>query len=121
MMRRAQSCSILFLGTAGAMAVLACVTVPVAGASNGCRAPRNGEFPTVSVLRATQTGCTTARRVAEAIQAWWNADGALPSSFDIQEGGPIFHCRYQLRQGVNPYKTARCVAGRKVVTMELGS
>lgn len=91
-------------------------------ASIACRVPANGRFPTVSRLRAAHTGCTTARAVAEGIQAGWQAHEALPASFDIYAGGPVFHCRYQAHQGTeNPYKTASCTSGRKLVTMVLGS
>jgi hypothetical protein len=90
--------------------------------SIACPAPANGGFPTVSRLRAMHTGCTTARAVAEAIQAGWHAHEALPASFDIYAGGPVFHCRYQVHRGTdNPYKAASCTSARKLVTMELGS
>jgi 2-keto-3-deoxy-6-phosphogluconate aldolase len=92
------------------------------GASIACPPPANSRFPTIARLRATHTGCTTARAVTEAIQAGWQANGALPVSFDIYAGGPVFHCRYQVHRGTeNSYKTARCTSARKLVTMVLGS
>lgn len=91
-------------------------------ATIACSAPANGGFPSVSLLRASHTGCVTARSVAEGIQAGWQAHGALPASFDIYAGGPVFRCRYRVHRGTdNPYKTARCTSGRELVTMELGS
>lgn len=91
-------------------------------ASIVCSAPANGRFPTIAWLRATHTGCTTARAVAEGIQAGWQANAALPASFDIYARGPVFRCRYQVHRGTeNPYKTASCTSARKLVTMVLGS
>lgn len=87
-----------------------------------CAAPANGRFPTISRLRVTHAACTTARAVAEAIQAGWQANGRLPVSFDLYAGGPVFHCRYEQHHGSeNVYKTARCTSARKLVTMVLGS
>lgn len=92
------------------------------GASLACRVPANGRFPTVSRLRVAHAGCTTARAVAEGIQAGWQANGKLPASFDLYAGGPVFHCRYEQHRGSeNVYKTARCTSARKLVTMVLGS
>jgi hypothetical protein len=107
---------------ASALAALALTAVPTAEASIACRAPANGQFPAITRLRASHTGCATARAVSEGIQAGWQATGKLPASFDLYAGGPVFHCRYRLHQGEpNPYKTASCVSGRKLVTMILGS
>jgi hypothetical protein len=121
------------LVTLGLSALVALVTGPASvtasastdrtqSTSIACRAPVNGRFPTITRLRATHTGCTTARAVAEGIQAGWQANGALPASFDIYAGAPVFRCRYQVhRRAENPYKTASCISGRKLVTMILGS
>jgi hypothetical protein len=108
---------------AGAASITASASMDgTRAASIACSAPANGRFPTITRLRATHTGCTTARAVAEGIQAGWRANGALPASFDIYAGGPVFHCRYQVHQGTdNPYKTASCASARKLVTMVLGS
>jgi hypothetical protein len=109
----------------GAITIGAAGSAPADSARSAwvaCPAPANGRFPTIARLRAAHTGCTTARAVAEAIQAGWQSNGALPASFDLYAGGPVFHCRYQLHQGAdNPYKTARCTSGRELVTMVLGS
>ncbi len=112
-----------------ALPLFAAAAVPASAAidsaratSIACRAPANERFPAVSQLRATHTGCTTARAVAEAIQNGWQAHEGLPASFDIHAGGPVFHCRYQTHHGSeNPYKTASCTSARKLVTMVLGS
>jgi hypothetical protein len=99
---------------------------PTASASIRCR-PRASpfNFPAVYGLRAEHTGCNTARAVAEAISYGWHRSGHYPRSFDIcSDCRPIFHCAYHYHPaqgGDNPYVTARCVAGRKVVSMELAS
>lgn len=81
-------------------------------ASIACAAPANEGFPTVSRLRVAHAGCTTARAVAESIQADWQANGKLPALFDLYAGGPVFHCRYEQHRGAeNVYKTARCTSG----------
>lgn len=117
----ALSVFLLFAAHASATAWIAS-TGGARAASIACAAPANGRFPTVSRLRVTHAGCTTARAVAEAIQAGWQANGRLPASFDIYAGGPVFHCRYEQHRGSeNTYKTARCTSGRKLVTMVLGS
>ncbi len=111
---------LLAAGASGAVAVASTGSVRVA--SIACAAPANGRFPTVSRLRVTHAGCTTARAVAEGIQAGWQATGKLPASFDLYAGGPVFHCRYEQHRGAeNVYRTARCTSARELVTMVLGS
>lgn len=106
----------------GAMGSDGIATAYGAHASIACRAPANGRFPTVSRLRVAHAGCTTARAVAEGIQANWQATGKLHASFDLYADGPAFHCRYRQHRGSpNVYKTARCTSSRKLVTMTLGS
>ena len=114
--------SALALGVMGSSAA----ATPHGAARDGsiaCAAPANGRFPTIGRLRATHTGCTTARAVAEAIQDGWHLHGTLPTySFAPYVDGPVFRCRYQVHRGtVNPYKTASCTSARKLVTMVLGS
>lgn len=97
-------------------------SIAARAASIVCAAPPNGRFPTISQLRVTHAGCTTARAVAEDIQAGWQANGKLPASFDLYAGGPVFRCRYEQHRGSeNVYKTARCTSSRKLVTIVLGS
>lgn len=101
---------------------MAATALAARDSSIACAAPANGRFPTVSRLRVTHAGCTTARAVAEAIQAGWQANGRLPASFGIYAGGPVFHCRYEQHRGsATVYKTARCTSARKLVTMVLRS
>jgi hypothetical protein len=115
--------SVLILLAAGVNGAVAVASIGSARTTSiACAAPANGGFPTISRLRVTHARCTTARAVAEAIQAGWEANGALPASFDIYTGGPVFRCRYQVHRGTdNPYKTASCTSARKLVTMVLGS
>ena len=104
---------------------LAAITLSLpstAAASVGCRPPEGGQFPAITRLRASHTGCATARTVAEHIQAGWEATRKLPPVFAIYAGGPVFHCRYERHHGTdNPYQTASCTSGNRLVTMILGS
>jgi hypothetical protein len=110
---------VVLLATASSIAATA---LGARMASIACAVPANGRFPTISQLRVTHAGCTTARAVAEGIQAGWQANGKLPASFDLYAGGPVFHCRYEQHRGSeNVYKAARCTSARKLVTMVLGS
>lgn len=115
--------SVACISSLAALIGLVAVAQTAAGSSFGCRPPQTEEFPTISALRAEETGCNTARAVAEAIQGGWHLHGKLPTyRFSPYEGAPVFRCRYQWHRGqVNPYETARCNAGRRVVTMVLGS
>jgi hypothetical protein len=113
--------AIAISGVALALAVLA-NEAPVARASVGCRAPVSHPFPPVSALRASNTGCSTARAVVEYVQGWWQINGTLPGWFKAPSHGPRWHCRYQPHQvAPHPYKIARCVSGQRLVTLNLRS
>jgi hypothetical protein len=129
--RKATVNLLVITAASSSLALLSAAVSGAAGIASGsaraatiaCAAPANGRFPTISRLRVTHAGCTTARAVEEAIQDGWHLHGTLPTySFAPYVDGPVFRCRYQMHRGTdNPYKTASCVSGRKLVTMELGS
>lgn len=112
------------IGLVGLVLAVAALVGPIvasASTSFGCRPPSHGNFPSISRLRASGTGCTTARLVATTIQENWRHNGLVPA-FTLYIGGPDSRRSYRVRRGEpNPYETARCVSGRKLVPMELGS
>jgi hypothetical protein len=96
------------------------VSVPSAGAAAGCRAPTRHPFPAVSGLTASHTDCASARAVAEYVQAWWQLNGVLPGWLKSPVRGHRWHCTYRAPGGASASRrSARCVSGRRVVTMTL--
>ena len=77
-------------------------------------------FPTISELRASNAGCTSARGVADAIKDGWQESEKFPKRVDAVDR--TWRCTYRTRQGeTNPYLKAICTSGRRTVGMVLGS